>query len=1071
MITRNTANKAYLFNSRMRSNVCARHTLTVIVALLLAPLPPVTAGPAPMAQTASVKAEAEAILKQSGVRGGLLVLVPFGDGSLAAELHGLAAGRFLVHGLNVGQSETDSARAFVQQRKLAGLVSVDSGSGARLPYDDDLVNLLILDDGSRQSRLEALRVLVPGGVLLQRQDGGWARHTKPRPTAMDEWTHYLYDGNNNAVSGDELVASPRHLKWKAMPDYVRHHEHKKESGINAMVSSGGRIFTMQDEGEAVSIYFPSKWVLVARDAMNGLLLWKRPLMTSELTSLRVPGSHPQGLVAVGDRVYVSLGLGEPVSCLDAATGETLRVYEDSEGTTQIVHHDGRLFVATNNKPERILAYDTESAQPLWRREDKLALPLSLATDGSHVVFRTLQKIVCLDPGDGRTLWTHGHPLNAKVLLAGPVTMVLSDGVVLCATRPPGAEKRSRDGILTALDMATGRELWTRPCKEGWHSPVDVFVVDGTVWYGATERRGHGVKEGEPDFTEGLDLRTGKVVRKLDTSRVYVKRPHHHRCHREKATKRFLISGRHGVEFSPWSGDRSELNDWVRGGCQYGVMPANGLIYVPQNPCRCHIGKLLHSFMALAPALDTPARPGSPAGADAVIEKGPAFRVEPKAGDAARDGWPTLRHDPSRSGYTQVAVDRPLKQLWRTELGPGLTSVVVAEDRLLVARKNAHTVYALEAHSGRRLWSYTAGGRVDSPPTLHRGRALFGAADGWIYCLSLADGRLAWRLRAAPDERRIVVDGRLESPWPVHGSVLVQDDRAYAVAGRSPHLDGGMLLRCFDPLSGKVLDTQLIDHPVGEGGLKERSDVLSCDESNLYMRTAKFPLPLAKTKAPGREAPHLIRPTGMLDATWWHRTHWVYSKKGGGPIEKAGMRFPAAKILSFDGHAVFGYGLKPGYFMWTSPVEYRLFAADREPATEAMTPPEKQPPQKWLKYPDKRFATRWSMELPFHARAMVQAGDALILAGPRNVARQGPPKGFADKKVVKSVFSPAQAKASLDAWQGASGALLHIVSTANGKTLSELTLKSPPIFDGMAAAGGMVYFSAMDGSVNCLGGAR
>jgi hypothetical protein len=55
MITRNTANKTYLFNSRMRSNVCARHTLTVIVALLLAPLPPVTAGPAPMAQTASVK--------------------------------------------------------------------------------------------------------------------------------------------------------------------------------------------------------------------------------------------------------------------------------------------------------------------------------------------------------------------------------------------------------------------------------------------------------------------------------------------------------------------------------------------------------------------------------------------------------------------------------------------------------------------------------------------------------------------------------------------------------------------------------------------------------------------------------------------------------------------------------------------------------------------------------------------------------------------------------------------------------------------------------------------------------
>ena len=44
---------------------------------------------------------------------------------------------------------------------------------------------------------------------------------------------------------------------------------------------------------------------------------------------------------------------------------------------------------------------------------------------------------------------------------------------------------------------------------------------------------------------------------------------------------------------------------------------------------------------------------------------------------------------------------------------------------------------------------TAGGRIDTPPTIADGLCLFGSHDGWVYCLRAADGRLAWRFRAAP----------------------------------------------------------------------------------------------------------------------------------------------------------------------------------------------------------------------------------------------------------------------------------------------------------------------------------
>ena len=59
---------------------------------------------------------------------------------------------------------------------------------------------------------------------------------------------------------------------------------------------------------------------------------------------------------------------------------------------------------------------------------------------------------------------------------------------------------------------------------------------------------------------------------------------------------------------------------------------------------------------------------------------------------------------------------------------------------------------LDADSGRPLWDFTAGARVDSPPTLHGNRVLFGCRDGYVYSLRASDGALAWRLRAARVER-------------------------------------------------------------------------------------------------------------------------------------------------------------------------------------------------------------------------------------------------------------------------------------------------------------------------------
>jgi hypothetical protein len=63
--------------------------------------------------------------------------------------------------------------------------------------------------------------------------------------------------------------------------------------------------------------------------------------------------------------------------------------------------------------------------------------------------------------------------------------------------------------------------------------------------------------------------------------------------------------------------------------------------------------------------------------------------------------------------------------------------------------------------------------------------------------------------------------------------------------------------------------------------------------------------------------------------------------------------------------------------------------------------------------------------------------------------------------------PGHFKDLHDALTGKKGGLLQAVAKTDGKQLSELKLDSPPVFDGMAAAGGRLYLSCIDGKLYCF----
>jgi hypothetical protein len=433
----------------------------------------------------------------------------------------------------------------------------------------------------------------------------------------------------------------------------------------------------------------------------------------------------------------------------------------------------------------------------------------------------------------------------------------------------------------------------------------------------------------------------------------------------------------------------------------------------------------------------------------------------------------------------------LKALWQADLGGRLSSVVVAEGKLFVCSLDTDTVHALDASTGKPVWAFTASGRVDSPPTIWQGLALFGSADGSVYCLRASDGALAWRFRAAPEDRRMVAFDRVESVWPVPGSVLVHNGVVYCVAGRSMFLDGGLRMLRLDARTGRKLSETVMDDrdPQTKENLQSRAkgmnmpvalpDILSSDGRYVYMRSLPFDLEgnrkfidIVNVKEQKGEDAHLFSPTGFLDDTMWHRTYWVFGRawaSGAGGYYQAGQNAPAGRIMVFDDTTIWGYGRRWQYYRWSTPYVNHLFATSKQAEIVLMTTPRKPDPAKAKKKgtlgqtPVTRFAYQWSDEMPVQVCAMVHAGRTLFVAGP--------PALIDEEEAARSLDDP-QVRAKVaeqgEAYDGRKGAILSAVSAADGKGLASYRLASMPVFDGLAAAGGRLYLSTTDGKVLCLG---
>jgi len=1042
-------------------------------------------------------------------------------------------GNVVVHGLTADESEVEEIRNIIESRAVYGRASVSwLGDAKKLPYADHLANLVVVPDQSVVSQLEnpieeIVRVLCPDGVAMladktaralgddrkamvnswrsnQRiahveiteNDRTWVKIRKKRPAGMADWTHFRYGPEGNAVSPDTLVGVPNSVRWiadsRAWPK--THFDH-----IFAAASAGGRLFCVFDESPA-GFQVPRQLCLIARDAYNGILLWKRPLPAKLVArawhhGIRHDAWLVNNLVAVGDHVFVS-DLGKVLK-LDAATGEIIKTYEGIE-SRQMAVANGSLFVTGNDKATPLQCLDAETGACRWKYANNVE---HFIVGDDRVFFVDLDgQTVCLDAATGQPKWRKDYKDVWEA-----VDRLTFRRVVSCNEDILITSGQTKSCVLQGISTSDGRHLWSFEYTDPYHnfrnSSKNAFLLDGLIWVNGENPSGIS----NDNSWVALEPSTGEIKKNVPYGPIIS------RCRPAQATQRFFFCGSFDVS-DRQTGAFHRIRA-ARNSCGFGNMLANGLVYCFPQSCECdaflrgylaftstesnregdaqndHNGQRLEAGSKLggrgSRRAETTGKHGS-AGASpsrkSVLEcplaKGPAFawaaetRAEfdpATAREASAEAWPCYRHDARRSGATQALVSSDLRNAWKARIvhadldkrdlsfkaqtgNDPISAPVAAAGMVFIAVKDRHQVVALDAATGFERWCFTAGGRIDSAPTIYGGLCLFGSHDGWIYCLRARDGALVWRFRGAPSDRLIVVDQQLESAWPISGSVLVENGVLYAAAGRHTDLDGGLVVYAVDPWTGNVLwktrkarkEENSFDRchvmrmdwvengsqtwwgrdrknkfcyrvsyeePASLGGL------LASDGNSVYLGSWPYGPP-RETKEDS-EGNLMQSKNGFFDSTWNFRNWWMDRRVGG-------------HLLSFNDERTFAIRMKGFAHRWTYKAnlhepgkQFELLAQSKD-------------------IPEEFFVLRSTMEVPADwVREIPVVGEAMALS-------------------QKNLFVAGAPDAS-----ESEGGLLLAYSAETGERLTEYKLDAPPVFDGMAATAGKLFLSTREGTLLCF----
>lgn len=1025
------------------------------------------------ASTFAAEPTAESVLAGTEARRGLIVQVGAEDGSLAI---GLAQAEPVVVLAVTGDAKREATvRAALVTAGVYGQATVAAlVDGSRLPVRDNSAALVIADLDAKPgvSRDELLRVVRPLGKTWFKSGGVWQVATKPRSPKLDDWGQYHHDAAMSDVGTDQVAGPAYSVQWIAGPQEA--------------MASGVRVF-----GEVCLL--GAKSGLIARDAGSGLPLWQRS---------DVVMASRYALMLDGERVYVypegkNRWPAKAMLALDARTGKTLFEYSDGvtlpvpDGAPQPadkakvaelsersrdfqarLNPDGSLLQACDRE---LAVVDAKTGKRRWAKtagEDAVWMHPVVVDSVVYVIegkkaqsysythwpSAQVDRVHSFALADGKERWTYTWPADRPA--AAAYNMVPGAGRLGFVLRQPASGKGQVRALV--LDAATGKETLFgsndvfRGEIGGGHSSARALAINDRLWLTTIISLPGSMSLTHPDDSALLDKTYGKLVRPVG-------------CTAYRASKDWIFGS---LTTYSLASNQVVHTDAMRTVCDVGAFPANGLSYITPNHCFCQ--PYLPGSMAFNPRRF----PGEESFER--LERGPASPATAKPGP----GWGLYLADNRRSAWSDEGLPAQLSPAWRinlaglagpTELGWSnhwyaqgpVTQPSVAEGIVAVGLTLRQQIVALDPATGKEQWRRVVDGRVDSAPTIYRGLVLAGTRNAWLYAFNRDSGELVWRFNAAPRRELIAVDGQLESPWPLFGSVNVDERGLYAVAGRHTDTDGGLWWWRLDPATGKIL---------GKGRLG--SDDLKTTTYGGHNPTQQAPTG-ANTPAMMMDDRFLLaglhcdRKSGDLAPAFelfntsrsWEWEFWKLRYQAGylvpgnqgllartdflGGYKLSQLSYTSARMYAWKGSDFVMVGGAPQLQHRGGGGGSVLRRMRRLPELkELQSPNPKEPTRPILSYRGADAVWEAAEDLPRGdgLTAIAVAGDA-VLAGieVRNRDR------YKERQAM-----PYR---------------LQVYNFADGKLRQELALASSPITGGIAATGGRVYVVTTDGTLACFGEAK
>jgi outer membrane protein assembly factor BamB len=355
-----------------------------------------------------------------------------------------------------------------------------------------------------KQRLLTIAVLIGVGVL---DATGTVRGQSANTTsAARDWLQWGGPGRNFMSDSKGLASSwpaggPKKLWSRTLGE-----------GHSSIVVEAGRLYTQYRQINRSPAATMHEEVVAAFDAATGKTLWefKYPASTAGIDFTQGFGPHSTPLI-VGNRIYATSSRSE-LFALDKATGKRIwshdmvseyRAVPAGRGyTCSPILHNGLVIVTMGGPDQAVAAFDAQTGKLAWKGGYFVwapASPILIDVDGqTQLVVFGGDIISGMDPATGRTLWSHPHKTDWGLNISTPVWSAADH--LLFASSAYGTGSRALE-----LRQKGGKTAVT----EKWASNrmrvhIGTVIRVGDYVYGSSGDFG-------PAFISAVDMKTGAIA--------------------------------------------------------------------------------------------------------------------------------------------------------------------------------------------------------------------------------------------------------------------------------------------------------------------------------------------------------------------------------------------------------------------------------------------------------------------------------------------------------------------------------------------------------------------------------